>query len=81
MAHIASARTLEVALRLACERIADSAQAYEEVNSAEGWASVFIEAAESGRTPADVLGSRPEPTPMTDAERSSFRTALQRQSS
>jgi hypothetical protein len=35
------------ALLLACQRIADSSQFYEEVNTADGWYEVFIKHAES----------------------------------
>lgn len=43
----ATPEVLEQALLLACQRIADSAQTYEEANTAEGWCEVFIQKAES----------------------------------
>ena len=33
---------LEVGLKAACERIADSGQTYEEANTAEGWFDHFM---------------------------------------
>lgn len=41
------AEVLEKALELACRRVADSPQRYEEANTAEGWYEVFIRQAES----------------------------------
>lgn len=52
-------RVLESALRMACQRIADGPQRFEEANTADGWARVFIAAAESDSTPADVTGAAP----------------------
>jgi hypothetical protein len=44
---------LKKALLLACQRIADNSQVYEEVNTADGWYQVFIKHAESEhKTPA-----------------------------
>lgn len=40
--------TTKRALRLACERIADSDQTYEEANTSEGWEEVFISRAIHG---------------------------------
>lgn len=60
---------LQRALLLACDRIADGPQQYHEVNTPDGWADVFTEAAERGVTTDEVLASRAEPRKMTDAER------------
>jgi hypothetical protein len=47
--------TLGRALRLACERIADSAQTYGEANTAEGWFDEFIRRASPGyELPSDT---------------------------
>ena len=43
---------LKKALLLACQRIAESSQVYEEVNTADGWYEVFIKhAASEHQTP------------------------------
>lgn len=39
---IGKAPFTELAFRLACERIADSGQAYEEANTPEGWMNLFL---------------------------------------
>lgn len=38
-------KEMEAALRLACERIADSDQTYEEAKTADDWMQHFLEAA------------------------------------
>jgi len=44
---------LKRALLLACQRIADSSQVYEEVNTVDGWYEVFVRHATSEhQTPA-----------------------------
>lgn len=67
--------TLQRALLLACDRIADGPQQYHEANTAEGWAEVFTDAATSGRTVEQVIADRPAPRKMTDAERTAMLTS------
>jgi len=56
MAHTThpSRETLEAALMLACKRIADSQQTYEEADSAEGWYDRYVREAEEQQEPADA---------------------------
>ena len=42
-----SYETLEKALHLACRRVVDSPQSYEEADTAEGWYAKFVEQAET----------------------------------
>ena len=63
---------LERALRLACERVADSPQTYEEANSADGWFRVFVAAAGTGKSVREVIEATPPPEPMTDEERAAW---------
>lgn len=44
--------TLDRALMLACRRIADSNQSYEEANTPEGWYEEFVRQAESNESPS-----------------------------
>lgn len=64
---------LQEALILACRRIADGAQAYHEANTPDGWAEVFVKAAETGRSTDEVLAGRPEPRAMAPAHRKRLR--------
>lgn len=50
--RVINAATLEKALELACERIADSYQEYEEANTPDGWYEEFIRRAEANEEPA-----------------------------
>ena len=52
--HTTPPEILERALLLACERIADSAQSYEEANTPEGWCEEFIHRAEAEQRPEAV---------------------------
>jgi hypothetical protein len=45
---------LKRALLLACERIADSPQSYEEANTPDGWFEEFTKRAESDQVPQTV---------------------------
>jgi hypothetical protein len=67
--HKSRVEVLEQALMLACRRIADSGQSYEEANTPEGWRDVYLAAAETDRSPEQVIADKPRPRRMTEAER------------
>jgi hypothetical protein len=60
---------IEAAFRLACSYIADGPQSYEEANTPEGWAGVFLDAAESGKPVRQVISEQPTGEMMSEGER------------